>query len=120
VRLLLDEHIDPTLAERLRERGHDAIAVAERPELRGLPDDVLLDWSSAHGLAIATYDARGFLPTAVERLTTDRGIAGLVLISERTYASGPRGYGALLRALEAFMKQHAAKEALTDRVIWLR
>lgn len=31
VRLLLDEHLSPEIAHQLRARGHDAIAVGERP-----------------------------------------------------------------------------------------
>lgn len=40
VRLLLDEHFAPLIAEVLRERGHDA--VAEMPSLRGESDERLL------------------------------------------------------------------------------
>lgn len=40
MRLLLDEHFAPLIAEVLRERGHDA--VAEMPSLRGESDERLL------------------------------------------------------------------------------
>jgi phage tail protein X len=40
LKLLLDEHPSPGIARQLPERGHDAIAVGERTDLRGRPDRV--------------------------------------------------------------------------------
>ena len=42
MRLLLDEHYSREIAERLRERGHDVIAVKEDAALEGLDDEPLL------------------------------------------------------------------------------
>ena len=42
MKLLLDEMLPAAIAEQLRHRGHDVIAVSEHPELRGLPDPELL------------------------------------------------------------------------------
>ena len=50
MRYLLDEMYSPAAAERLRERGVDAVAVKEFPEVRSLDD--------ASMLAIATLDRR--------------------------------------------------------------
>ncbi len=41
MKLLLDEMWSPAIAAALRERGHDVVAVAERSDLRGKPDDVI-------------------------------------------------------------------------------
>ncbi|MDQ6616815.1 MAG: DUF5615 family PIN-like protein [Actinomycetota bacterium] len=50
MRFLLDESYPPVAAERLRDRGIDAVAVKESPALGGLEDDALL--------ALATLDRR--------------------------------------------------------------
>jgi hypothetical protein len=39
LRLLVDEMHPPSIAEQLRDRGHDIVAVTERAEPRALPDD---------------------------------------------------------------------------------
>lgn len=41
LKLLIDEMYTPVIAEQLRERGGDVEAVAERAELRALPDEDL-------------------------------------------------------------------------------
>jgi hypothetical protein len=42
LRLLLDEMYTAAVAEQLRRRNHDVIAVAERADLRGTLDEDLL------------------------------------------------------------------------------
>lgn len=36
IQLLLDEMFSPTIAERLRERGHKVVAMVEKPEMRSM------------------------------------------------------------------------------------
>jgi hypothetical protein len=45
VRLLLDEPVSGKVADRLRRLGHDAIAAAAEPSLRGLPDADLFEFA---------------------------------------------------------------------------
>ena len=42
MKLLLDEHLSPDIAESLRDRGHDVVAVSERKEWIQLSDDELI------------------------------------------------------------------------------
>jgi predicted nuclease of predicted toxin-antitoxin system len=117
VRLLLDEHLAPTLAEQLRSRGHDVIAVADDPALRGLPDVVLLDRATADDRAVVTYDVRGYLPLVSARISVDEPTPGLVVIAADRY---PRAeIGPLLRDLSALMDENPGRAALSGRVVWL-
>lgn len=119
MRLLLDEQMDRALAEQLRKRGYDVIAVTEDPALRGLSDAALLEWATAQDRAIATYDLGDFLPLLEERISAGEPVAGLILISATGYPSGERGYGRLLRALIATLEKHRSRKALAGRAVWL-
>jgi len=54
VKLLLDEMWAPAIAAALRDQGHDVVAVAERHDLRGMPDAAIFDAVLAEGRAIET------------------------------------------------------------------
>ncbi len=118
MRLLLDEHLDPLLATQLRARGHDVIAVAADPALRGLSDAELLDLGAEQGRAIATYDAADFLPLIEEREMAGRPCAGVILISARSHPPGGRGHGRLPHAVMAVMDEDGS-EAVAGNVMWL-
>lgn len=120
MRLVLDEHIDPVIAEQLRERGHDVMAVADVPELRGRPDELVFDQATADGRAVVTYDIGDFLKLHAARLASGEGSPGLVLVSPHTVPLGDRGHGPLLRALVQLLEAGPSPDALRDRVIWIR
>ena len=56
MRLLLDEMIGAVVAEQLRDRGHDVVAVQDpdRGHLRGLDDCLLLATGDDEGRAVVT------------------------------------------------------------------
>jgi hypothetical protein len=54
LKLLLDEHYAKEIAARLRNRGHDAVSVTERPDLIGLADEDLLLEASSERRALLT------------------------------------------------------------------
>jgi predicted nuclease of predicted toxin-antitoxin system len=61
VKLLLDEMLAAVIAEQLRSRDHDVVAVDERPDLRGLPDADLFELAQRDARAILTYNREDFL-----------------------------------------------------------
>ena len=65
MRLLLDEMLPAAIAQQLRNRGHDVVAVAELLELRGLPDDELFDHAQRDG-----HQTIGPLVTSLEAFVT--------------------------------------------------
>jgi len=53
LRLLLDEHFSQLVARRLRQDGgHDVVAVTERAELVGQPDEALFEVARAERRAL--------------------------------------------------------------------
>jgi len=72
LRLLLDEHFDHAIAEQLRRRGVDAVAVQkERPDLEGQPDHELLRAAAAERRVVVTNNVRDYAP-----LIEDLGLRG--------------------------------------------
>lgn len=59
IRLLLDENVDPLLAEILRSRGYDAVATRSMG-LSGRTDAELLEWAIREKRAILTHDVTDF------------------------------------------------------------
>lgn len=95
------------------------VAVADDPALRGLTDPALLSWTATAGRVIATYDVADFLPLFEERLMAAEPMAGIILISPRSYPPGERGHGRLLSALAAILREHRSAKALAGKAIWL-
>src|SRR4029078_10266214 len=61
LKLLLDEHYPPSLAEQLRERGHDAVAVQEEVDLRGMLDPDLFAEAQRRDCALLTENTADFI-----------------------------------------------------------
>jgi predicted nuclease of predicted toxin-antitoxin system len=103
VRLLLDEMLSAAIAEQLRDRGHDAIAVDESLSLRGLPDGDLFAHAQREQRALATYNRDDFL--VLDREYRDRGSNhhGIVILNPRRFSQGKSTIGKLVVALAAFV-----------------
>jgi predicted nuclease of predicted toxin-antitoxin system len=108
LKLLLDEMYPYSIAEQLRARGHDVVAVGERPELRGAADEVVFAAAQEEGRAVVTDDV-GF--RAIEAQHRSRGEAhhGLVFTTNRRFPRGrPATVGRLVRSLDRFLSDDAA------------
>jgi predicted nuclease of predicted toxin-antitoxin system len=118
VKLLLDEHLRPPIARLLRDRGHDAVAVLERPDLVGMLDDHVWKVTSAEGRTVVTENSRDFVPAA--RATNAAGSAhpGLVLISPRTVLRSRDATGFLVEALHRLAVTYPG-DSFSDRVTWV-
>jgi len=118
VKLLLDENISPVVAALLRERGHDAIAASDTPELRTMADDGL--WLAAvnQGRTIITYDVHDYVVIAKRWGDAGKSHDGLVLASPR---SRPRNLGMAQQLADAIELLEAtySPAGLADLVVWL-
>lgn len=119
MRLLLDEHFSFRIAEQLRGRGFDVLAVAERTELRQMSDADLLRWAHAHERAVVTENVQDFLPIHGEFLVHGEPHSGIVLTSARKFPRSNAGIGTLVVALAALLEQRAGTGSLQSDVRWL-
>jgi len=115
VKLLLDEHLPHAISEHLRARSHDATAVTERPELRGLSDPDLFEHAQSEQRTIVTYNIEDFLRLDREYRSAERTHTGIVLVSAHRFPR--KSVGALVTALDAFLKSNVSQ---TSFVHWLQ
>jgi predicted nuclease of predicted toxin-antitoxin system len=81
LRLLLDANLSPRgIATRLRERGHDVLALAEDSTFEGLADPQVLELAASEQRVLVTRNSRDFAPLAREWAEAQRSHAGLILI----------------------------------------
>jgi len=117
LRLLLDEHIDPEVAQALRKRFAklDVLSIHETPWV-GLPDPPLLDILDADRRTSVTRDVNSVPRHTNSRLEAGRTHGGIIYAdSKRLRQSNIRG---LIRRLAEVVRQHG-DEDWTCRSGWL-
>lgn len=118
MRLLLDEMLSPRLAEQLRARGHDVVAVADLPLSLGASDEDVLLIASAQGRAVVTRDLGDYRGLARAAARVGSSHAGVLLVSDRTFPeANPRTIGRLFTSLLALLE---ADTDIEGREYWLR
>ena len=104
MKLLLDEMWPPSVAEALRHRGHDAEAVAARPDLRGASDERLFAVGLAEGRAIVTENVKDFRSLATTAIGAGRDHPPIILTSGKAWPRADRRtIGRLVKALDALL-----------------
>src|ERR1039458_2621085 len=78
----------PTIAEQLRLRGHDVVAVTESSELRSLPDAAVFAAAQREHRAVATENVADFIPLANEPDQRGESHFGLVLVDSSRFSPG--------------------------------
>lgn len=118
MRLLLDAHLSPAVAEALRRGGFDAVAIRDWLDgnYRSAADDQLLEMALSDERVLVTYDLQTIPPLLKEWAETGQRHGGVVLIDERTVR--PNDFGGLVRALQALMASCGAQD-WQDRVAFL-
>lgn len=119
MKLLIDEHFAPSIAQQLRELGHDVVAVPEAG-LRGASDPDLFAEAQRQQRAVLTENVADFLALDSDYRASQRPHWGLVLTSNRAFPRGKQAtVGALVNALEALLQQSVDLEP-TSLVHWLQ
>ncbi len=98
MRLLLDAHLSGrVIGRRLSTKGHDVLALNERPDLEGIDDVEVLELATGHGRILITHNVRDFPDILRERAEAGRQHAGcLVLVGIRLDQ-----FGLLISSIEA-------------------
>jgi len=123
VKLVLDEHYSPAVAEQLRLRGYDVIPVAERvaadlAQLRRKSDEELLRWAGGESRILVTENVRDFMAIHHAFLVRGEPHAGILFTSPRRFPRYTGAVGLLVGALAAFVDRHDAT-ALVGDIAWL-
>ena len=112
LRLLLDEMYPSVVAERLRARGHDVVAVTERPELRSLADADVFTVSQNERRTVVTENVADFAGIADSLDERGQTHFGLVLIDPVKYRRGhSRTIGRMVTGLDRLLSGHPADRA---------
>lgn len=93
--------LSPRIAEQLRAKGQDAVAVAERPDLLQLPDEELLSLASQEARVLVTFDIADFSVLDAQWTSLGRRHHGLVYLASSRFPQDRALIGATVAALDA-------------------
>lgn len=99
--LLLDEMLSGAIAEQLRARGLDGVAVVEDPRLVGTPDEELLAHAAAQERMLVTANVADFAAIATDWRGAGREHPGLVFVTNRAFPQDRSFVGAVVSSLLA-------------------
>ncbi len=116
MKALVDEQLSPQIAELLAERGDDVVAVADRSDLVGRSDRIILEVATSELRAVVTNNIKDFRPLAAERLARGQAHGGLILLpSSRTRTRA--AVAALADAIEGVLRNNP--DGLSSSERWI-
>lgn len=119
MRLVLDELYSQQIAEQLRKRDHDVVAVKERPDLERLSDDELFRLMPSERRAILAEnwaDYNRLIRRAAEEDTTHYGV---LFTSRQQLPRSRHTIGLYVRVLHDFLQRHPTDDAILNSSRWL-
>jgi predicted nuclease of predicted toxin-antitoxin system len=118
VRLALDHHYSHQIAEQLRARGHDVVAVYERGWHR-LGDEELLDRCVAEARTLLTNNVSDFVGLSQQWAGQGRYHAGLVFTADASLPRTLATIGRYVELLEALLTDNPGDTDFIGRIHWL-
>lgn len=121
LKLLLDEHLSPDVAEGFRGRHNKPtiLSLIEWDEGRflGQNDELILKEAAAQKLTLVTYDRKTIPPLLKIWAEAGQDHGGVIFVDEKTIPASD--FGGLIGALQR-LSQESAKWDWTNRVCFLR
>jgi hypothetical protein len=121
LKLLLDEHISPTIADSLRRRERllvvSYMAEWEDGEFLGQQGSACLQQAAVQRLTLVTYDRRTIPPLLKSWAEEGRMHGGVIFVDEKTIP--PSDLGGLVHALSNLSRKTAKWDG-TNRICYLR
>ena len=120
MRLCLDEHYSVRIAEELRGRGRDVVAVKERSDLIALSDGELWAVMQAERRALLTENVADFVPLVQQSIAAGEDHWGLVFSSPRSLPRGSATSGLFAERLDELLQRHPGDNDFRNGVHWLQ
>ena len=121
LRLLLDEHLSPDIAEGLRRRRKNlfvcGLAEWEGGRFLGQSDESILEAAAAQNLTLVTYDLKTIPPLLKTWMEAGRDHGGVIFVDHKTMPASD--FGGLIRALQN-IHDKAASADWANQVWFLR
>ena len=119
MRLLLDEMFSPLVAEELRARGHDVVAIKERDEWQSLPDPDVIALARTEKRAVVTANVRDFRPLHAELVAPGgEGHHGMIFFPG-TLQPTRAATGKIVEALVARLAEYPGDDDLANGETWI-
>ncbi|MGO9247137.1 MAG: DUF5615 family PIN-like protein [Solirubrobacteraceae bacterium] len=114
MRLLLDANLSPRgIASKLRESGHDVLALAEDATFEGLPDPQVLELAASEQRILITRNSRDFAPLARRWAQDGRSHAGIMLIWTLDHSQ----FAEVVAGVELQLRQRPSHEQWRDLTV---
>ena len=121
LKLLLDEHISPEIADGLSSRQKNIVVYCladwENGRFLGMADDAILKEAAVQKLTLVTYDRKTIPPLLKLWAETGHDHSGVIFVDQKTIASSD--FGGLVRGLQK-LYCGSAKWDWRNRIVFLR
>ena len=118
MKLALDHHYSPTIAQELRAGGHDVVAAIERA-WEAIDDEALLEACQGEERALLTNNVADFEIIARRWAPQGRRHHGLIFTSDASMPRGRHTIGHYVTKLDDLLTVHRRLDALIDQIHWL-